>query len=130
MIARETLAQWEAIKRTGFKAEKPEDIADIKKSTVETATLSEIDVRMVYGTDTGVMVATRKQGYALSASKISNGLCVLAMPVRDKDGYPVAAVSVAAPSPARPGCCRWRCRSPSRCRRASAARPIGARALG
>jgi IclR family pca regulon transcriptional regulator len=40
----------------------------------------------------------RKQGYALSASKISNGLCVLAMPVRDKDGYPVAAVSVAAPS--------------------------------
>jgi IclR family pca regulon transcriptional regulator len=40
----------------------------------------------------------RKQGYALSASKISNGLCVLAMPVRDKDGYPVAAVSVAAPT--------------------------------
>lgn len=42
--------------------------------------------------------AIRKNGYALSASKISNGLCVLAMPVRDKDGYPVAAVSVAAPS--------------------------------
>lgn len=42
--------------------------------------------------------AIRKQGYALSESKISNGLCVLAMPVRDQDGYPVAAVSVAAPS--------------------------------
>ena len=40
----------------------------------------------------------RKQGYALSASRISNGLCVLAMPVRDKDGYPVAALSVAAPT--------------------------------
>lgn len=42
--------------------------------------------------------ATRKQGYALSASKISNGLCVLSMPIRDKDGYPLAAISVAAPS--------------------------------
>lgn len=40
----------------------------------------------------------RKQGYALSASQVSNGLAVLAAPVRDEEGYPLAAISIAAPS--------------------------------
>lgn len=40
----------------------------------------------------------REQGYALSPSKISSGLTVLAVPIRDQDGYPVAGISVAAPS--------------------------------
>jgi IclR family transcriptional regulator, pca regulon regulatory protein len=40
----------------------------------------------------------RNRGYALSASQISNGLAVLSVPVRDQDGHPVAAISVAAPS--------------------------------
>ena len=44
------------------------------------------------------LAAVRKQGYALSPSHISNGLVVLAAPVLDEDGYPVAAISVAAPS--------------------------------
>lgn len=44
------------------------------------------------------LAAIRSQGYALSPSHISNGLAVLAAPVRDEDGYPLAAVSVAAPS--------------------------------
>ena len=40
----------------------------------------------------------RAQGYALSPSKISSGLTVLAIPIQDQDGYPVAGISVAAPS--------------------------------
>ena len=44
------------------------------------------------------LTTIRKQGYALSPSHISNGLVVLAAPVLDQDGYPVAAISVAAPS--------------------------------
>jgi IclR family pca regulon transcriptional regulator len=44
------------------------------------------------------LAGTRDQGYALSASHISSGLTVLAVPVRDRDGYPVAGLSVAAPS--------------------------------
>ncbi len=44
------------------------------------------------------MATVQAQGYALSASHISNGLGVLAVPVRDEDGYPIAAISVAAPS--------------------------------
>jgi IclR family pca regulon transcriptional regulator len=44
------------------------------------------------------LAGTRDQGYALSASHISSGLTVLAVPVRDQDGYPVAGLSVAAPS--------------------------------
>ena len=44
------------------------------------------------------LARTRKQGYALSGSHVTSGLEVLAAPVRDQDGYPVAAISVAAPS--------------------------------
>lgn len=40
----------------------------------------------------------RKQGYACGISPISNGIAVLAVPVLDQEGYPVAAVSVTAPS--------------------------------
>jgi IclR family pca regulon transcriptional regulator len=41
--------------------------------------------------------AVRKQGYVLNDSQFSNGLGILAVPVLDKDGYPLAAISVAAP---------------------------------
>jgi IclR family pca regulon transcriptional regulator len=44
------------------------------------------------------LALARAQGYALSPSKISSGLTVLAVPITDKDGYPVAGISVAAPS--------------------------------
>jgi IclR family transcriptional regulator, pca regulon regulatory protein len=40
----------------------------------------------------------RRQGYALQDSMFGNGLRILAAPVLDVDGYPVAAVSVAAPA--------------------------------
>lgn len=40
----------------------------------------------------------RTKGYALEQSLITAGLVVLAVPVRDADGYPMAAVSVAAPA--------------------------------
>jgi IclR family pca regulon transcriptional regulator len=43
------------------------------------------------------LAAIRKQGYALSGSRISTDLTVLSVPVRDRDGYPIAAISVAAP---------------------------------
>jgi IclR family pca regulon transcriptional regulator len=42
--------------------------------------------------------AVRKRGYALQDSLFGNGLRILAAPVLDADGYPVAAVSVAAPA--------------------------------
>ena len=44
------------------------------------------------------LVQTRKQGCALSGSHVTSGLEVLAVPVCDQDGYPIAAISVAAPS--------------------------------
>ena len=40
----------------------------------------------------------RKLNYALRDSYLGNGLHVLAVPVLDLDGYPVAAISVAAPA--------------------------------
>ena len=40
----------------------------------------------------------RQQGYALHDSLFGNGLRILAVPVLDMDGYPVASVSVAAPA--------------------------------
>ncbi|MBN8963967.1 MAG: IclR family transcriptional regulator, partial [Rhizobiales bacterium] len=40
----------------------------------------------------------RQRGYALHDSLFGNGLRVLAVPVLDPDGYPVASVSVAAPA--------------------------------
>ena len=40
----------------------------------------------------------RKQGFALQDSQFGNGLRVLAAPVLDVDGFPIAAVSVAAPA--------------------------------
>ncbi|HTH97041.1 MAG TPA: IclR family transcriptional regulator [Stellaceae bacterium] len=46
----------------------------------------------------GHLAAVRAQGYALSPSRISTGLTVLAVPVCDQDGYPIAGLSVAAPS--------------------------------
>ena len=42
--------------------------------------------------------AVRKLGYASGISPISNGIAVLAVPVLDQEGYPVAALSVTAPS--------------------------------
>jgi len=39
----------------------------------------------------------RQRGYALHDSLFGNGLRVLAVPVLDTDGYPVASISVAAP---------------------------------
>lgn len=44
------------------------------------------------------LTTIRKQGYALSASRISADLTVLSTPVLDRDGFPVAAISIAAPS--------------------------------
>ena len=41
--------------------------------------------------------AVRQRGYALQDSLFGNGLRVLAVPVLDGDGYPVAAISLAAP---------------------------------
>lgn len=40
----------------------------------------------------------RADGFAAGASRISAGLDVLAAPVRDEGGYPIAAISIAAPS--------------------------------
>lgn len=45
-----------------------------------------------------LLASVRKQGCALSASRVSTDLTVLAVPVLDRDGYPVAAISVAAPA--------------------------------
>lgn len=42
--------------------------------------------------------AIRQLGYALEHSLITAGLNVLAVPVRDDSGYPIAAISVAAPA--------------------------------
>ena len=42
--------------------------------------------------------AVRRQGYAMQDSAFGNGLRILAAPVLDVDGYPLAAVSVAAPA--------------------------------
>jgi IclR family pca regulon transcriptional regulator len=39
----------------------------------------------------------RKQGYVLHDSLTAEGLRILAVPVRDADGYPVGAISIAAP---------------------------------
>lgn len=44
------------------------------------------------------LAAVRRQGYAMQDSAFGNGLRILAAPVLDIDGYPVAAVSVAAPA--------------------------------
>jgi IclR family pca regulon transcriptional regulator len=44
------------------------------------------------------LTVVRRQGYALQDSMFGNGLRILAAPVLDVDGYPVAAVSVAAPA--------------------------------
>jgi IclR family pca regulon transcriptional regulator len=44
------------------------------------------------------LALVRRQGYALQDSMFGNGLRILAAPVLDVDGYPVAAVSVAAPA--------------------------------
>jgi IclR family pca regulon transcriptional regulator len=41
--------------------------------------------------------AVREQGHAIHDSLFGNGLRILAVPVLDVDGYPVASVSVAAP---------------------------------
>lgn len=45
----------------------------------------------------------REHDYALRDSYFGSGLRILAMPVLDIDGYPVAALSVAAPSGRMPG---------------------------
>ncbi len=40
----------------------------------------------------------KQDGYALRASYFNSSLHVLAVPVRDRDGYPLASISVVAPS--------------------------------
>ncbi|MBI3507943.1 MAG: IclR family transcriptional regulator [Proteobacteria bacterium] len=42
--------------------------------------------------------ATKKHGYAVSNQENVSGLCVIAAPILDLDGAPLAAVSVAAPT--------------------------------
>jgi IclR family pca regulon transcriptional regulator len=42
--------------------------------------------------------AVKKQGYAFSNQENVTGLCVLAAPILDLDGVPLAAISVAAPT--------------------------------
>lgn len=49
-----------------------------------------------------VLDQVRSTGYALSDSLYVLGVRILAVPVLDRDGYPLAAVSVAAPSARRP----------------------------
>ena len=44
------------------------------------------------------LAAVRADGYALQESAFRNGLIILAAPVLDSDGFPLAAVSVAAPA--------------------------------
>jgi len=44
------------------------------------------------------LAQVRKQGYALQDSMLGNGLRILAAPVLDIDGYPIAAISVVAPA--------------------------------
>lgn len=44
-----------------------------------------------------ILAGVRRDGFALSDSYFGSGLRVLAVPVLDIDGYPLAAVSVAAP---------------------------------
>ncbi|MCK1395713.1 IclR family transcriptional regulator [Bradyrhizobium sp. 1] len=44
------------------------------------------------------LAAIRKAGYALGASTLSEGLRILAVPVRDADGLAVGAISIAAPA--------------------------------
>jgi IclR family pca regulon transcriptional regulator len=44
------------------------------------------------------LAIVRKQGYALGGSLVSNDLIAIAVPVLDSDGYPLAAVSAAAPN--------------------------------
>lgn len=44
------------------------------------------------------LARVRRAGWALSDQEVAPGLRVLAAPVLDRDGWPVAAVSVAAPS--------------------------------
>jgi len=43
------------------------------------------------------LAAIRKAGYALRASTLSEGLRILAVPVRDADGLAIGAISIAAP---------------------------------
>jgi IclR family pca regulon transcriptional regulator len=45
-----------------------------------------------------LLATVRRQGFALEDSMFGNGLRILAAPVLDVDGYPIAAVSVAAPA--------------------------------
>jgi IclR family transcriptional regulator, pca regulon regulatory protein len=44
------------------------------------------------------LAAIRKAGYALRASTLSEGLRILAVPVRDADGLAIGAISIAAPA--------------------------------
>ncbi|MGY3355351.1 IclR family pca regulon transcriptional regulator [Bradyrhizobium sp. GM0.4] len=44
------------------------------------------------------LAAIHKSGYALGASTLSEGLRILAVPVRDADGHAIGAISVAAPA--------------------------------
>lgn len=45
-----------------------------------------------------VLEKIRKDGYVITESLFAEGLRILAVPVLDIDGYPVGAISIAAPS--------------------------------
>jgi IclR family pca regulon transcriptional regulator len=45
-----------------------------------------------------ILAQVRKHGYAFQDSMLGNGLRILAAPVLDIDGYPIAAISVVAPA--------------------------------
>jgi IclR family pca regulon transcriptional regulator len=44
------------------------------------------------------LAAIREAGYALRAATLSEGLRILAVPVRDADGIAIGAISIAAPA--------------------------------
>ncbi len=64
--------------------------APLKKMTDRTVT----DVRKLLQR----LKQVRERGYAVSDQENVSGLCVLAAPVLDPDGFPVAGLSVAAPA--------------------------------
>lgn len=73
----------------------PQDLARVaatapRPGEFSTGPISRAEISRVLG-------EVRSNGYALSESYYGSGLRVLAVPVLDIDGYPVAAVSVAAP---------------------------------
>ncbi len=62
-----------------------------RRGELAVAQFSRVELRQMLQT-------VRRQGYAMQDSAFGNGLRILAAPVLDVDGYPLASVSVAAPA--------------------------------